>query len=263
MILDRIGKDSPTTAMAKIACFPPHSVYYDVFFGAGGTFFQKPLCPYNWANDRDGDVINLFEVLLNQRHAFKEAFDLMPLHEDLFNQWRKNHETDPVRKALRFIVLSNFSLFGKFNTFHLLHSQINRKVEMTRCIEATYEKLRRCMFRNLDFRKFFKDIIISEKQIPANKRFIYADCPFLGATSNYAGKKWTKKDADDLFKVLKETNIRFMVCEYNHPHIMRLVKKYGLQTIQLEPTHSIKSKRQEILITNYKHRKQWFQTALV
>jgi len=50
MILNRIGNKSKI-ADKIIARFPPHDLFIDMFFGAGGLFFKKPLAKYNVCND--------------------------------------------------------------------------------------------------------------------------------------------------------------------------------------------------------------------
>jgi len=49
MILNRLGNK---TRIAKdiIQHFPQHRTFIDMFFGAGGIFFNKPLADYNFCN---------------------------------------------------------------------------------------------------------------------------------------------------------------------------------------------------------------------
>lgn len=115
MILRRLGNK------AKIAQeiqkhFPPHKTYIEPFFGAGGMFFNKPKAQYNIVNDLDSDVFNLFQVVMNQKEELEKAFYLMPIHSDLLKYWKKNQETDPIKKALRFLFLSNLTVMGTGNS---------------------------------------------------------------------------------------------------------------------------------------------------
>ena len=106
MILRRLGNKQ---AIAKkfLPYFPEHKIYIEPFFGAGGMFFNKPKAKYNIVNDLDSDVFNLFMVVMNQKNELEKAFYQMPIHSDLLNYWKKNEETDPIKKALRFLFLSN------------------------------------------------------------------------------------------------------------------------------------------------------------
>lgn len=111
MILRRLGNK------AKIAkeiqkYFPHHKIYIEPFFGAGGMFFNKPKAKYNIVNDLDSDVFNLFQVVMNQKEELEKAFYMMPIHSDLLNYWKVNKEDEPIKKALRFLFLSNFTFMG-------------------------------------------------------------------------------------------------------------------------------------------------------
>jgi DNA adenine methylase len=111
MILNRLGNK---TRIAKdIIChFPQHKTYIDMFFGAGGIFFNKPLSAYSFCNDFDDDVFNLYMVLQSDKDELIKEFDLMPVNDTLFKYWTKNNENDPFKKAIRFLFLSNFTING-------------------------------------------------------------------------------------------------------------------------------------------------------
>ena len=104
MILRRLGNKSKI-AQEIIKYFPEHKIFVDVFFGAGGMFFNKPKAKYNIVNDLDSDVFNLFMVVMNQKEELEKAFYMMPIHSDLLDYWKKHEETDPIKKALRFLFL--------------------------------------------------------------------------------------------------------------------------------------------------------------
>ena len=111
MILRRLG-NKKKIAHKIIEYFPDHKIYIEPFFGAGGMFFQKPKAKYNIVNDLDSDVFNLFQVVMNHKEELEKAFYIMPIHSDLLDYWKKNLETDPIKKALRFLLLSNFTFNG-------------------------------------------------------------------------------------------------------------------------------------------------------
>ena len=115
MILRRLG-NKKRIAHKIIPHFPPHKIYIEPFFGAGGMFFSKPKAKYNIVNDLDSDVFNLFQVVMNRREELESAFYLIPIHSDLLEYWKANREEEPIRKAVRFLFLSNFTYLGKGNT---------------------------------------------------------------------------------------------------------------------------------------------------
>lgn len=253
MLLRRIGRKKGPLAQAIIERMRPHSVFYDLFFGAGGISFAKPLVPFNWANDLDGDVFNLWQVVTQEAAAFERAFYNMPLDETLFRHWMRHREEDPVLAAVRFVMLSNFSIYGKQDCFLTQHNCISRKEEILKLVRPVQEHLQRFVFRNMDFRQFFHSIYISDNHIPEFKRFIYADPPYLDSTNPYAVPTWTKDDAADLFDVLMAQGINFAMSEQPHPFILQLAKKHGLEVVNLGGRRNISSdcRMEEILIVNY------------
>jgi DNA adenine methylase len=71
----------------------------------------------------DDDVYNLWTVLQANHQELKEAIEQMPLSHSLFNYWVRNKETDPIKKATRFLMLSNFSLYSSGVTFRVIDKQ--------------------------------------------------------------------------------------------------------------------------------------------
>ena len=120
MILHRVGSK---VVLAKhsgiLSLFPPHANFIDMFFGAGGLFFNKPKAKYNICNDIDNEVFNLFMVIKEQKESFIQELTKTPFHQSLFKHWVKNKELDPILKAIRFIFLSNYSLNSKMDTMKL------------------------------------------------------------------------------------------------------------------------------------------------
>ena len=102
MILRRLGNKSKI-AMDIQKYFPQHKIYIEPFFGAGGMFFNKTKVQYNIVNDLDSDVFNLFQVVSNKKEELEAAFKMMPIHSDLLDHWKEHKESEPIKKALRFL----------------------------------------------------------------------------------------------------------------------------------------------------------------
>lgn len=260
MILNRIG-NKKRLAPKIIRLFPPEAQYLfvDLFFGAGGLFFQKPLAKYNWVNDADKDVFNLFQMVMHRKEELEQALYQLPLHEELFNHWKTHKETDPILKAIRFLMLSNFSLTGKGCTMALLHSQISHKQKLIGLLDATNEYLQNCMFRSKDFRDFLKDIKHGEKHIPLRKRFLFADPPYLDSVNSYDTEKWILKDAEDLFEMSVNSGMKFGITEKPHPAILELAEYYHLFVNPLGKSRAIGGSMDEVLITNYQVQEKYVQ----
>ena len=243
MILRRLGNK------AKIASeiqkyFPPHKIYIEPFFGAGGMFFNKPKAKYNIVNDIDSDVYNLFMVVMNRKEELEKAFYMMPIHSDLLKHWKENEETEPIMKALRFLFLSNISFMGAGSSIKF--GTENPKNTMYHYIDKTFELINDVQFLNHDFRDIFPRIQIRDP----NDTFVYCDSPYLGTDDNYS-HSFTEADSNDLFNCLQGSKCKWAMSEFDHPFILQQAKERGLNVITIGERQNLKNRRTEILVTNY------------
>ena len=227
--------------------FPEHEIYIEPFFGAGGVFLNKTKVKFNFINDNNEDVFNLFMVLKNNNDEFLESFHDLPIDQNLFNYWKKHEEKDPIQKALRFVMLSNYSHLGLSNTFTLLIRNI-KNVTLSK-IPKVNELLNDVRISNLDFERFLKSIPFEDDNMK-NKSFIYADPPYLNKTNNY-GLKWTIEDTVRLFYVLTDLNIKFAMSETESDFIDFLAGHFKLNIIDLGEVRRLSTTRKELLIINY------------
>jgi len=245
MILGRLG-NKRALASRIIKYFSPHNVYVEPFFGAGGLYFYKEKSKYNIVNDLDSEVFNLFTVVQNKRKELEKAFNEFPIHNDLFMYWKTHKETNDVKKALRFLFLSNFSYLGKMGT--MVYGENNQKIYFPKLLKNTNKLLFNVQFSNLDFRKFFPVL----QRIKRNDVFIYCDPPYIETENNYSNS-FTEKDTMDLFELCINSGYKFMISEFDNPFIVELAEQNNLNIIKLATRTSLKKKNNEILITNYKN----------
>jgi DNA adenine methylase len=260
MILRRLGNKKKIAHEIQ-KYFPEHKIYVEPFFGAGGMFFNKPKAKYNILNDLDSDVCNLFQVVINEKENLKKHFYSMPVHSDLLDYWKKNEETEPIKKALRFLFISNFTLNG---TGSAIRHQVSSgaggvkdfkdgfEVEL----ENTFKVLYDCNFTNFDFRKFLSKLgFQNDGRNDENKTFIYCDPPYLGTNDNYSNS-FTEQDSIDLFDCLEATKCKFAMSEFDNEFILNQAKERGLNVIIIFERKNLKNRRTEILITNYEINQQ-------
>jgi len=248
MILRRLG-NKQAIAQKIQAYFPPHKIYIEPFFGAGGMFFNKPKAKYNIVNDLDSDVFNLFQVVMNQKQELEKAFYLMPIHSDLLEYWNKHEETEPIRKALRFLFLSNFTLLGVGSNLRYITS--DTELNILNNLEQTQKILFGVKFNNTDYRKFINSISFRGRDLDKSYALIYNDPPYLNTNDNYS-HSFTETDSNDLFNVLDETGCKYAMSEFDHPFILQQAKERGLNVHIIGERQNLKNRRIEILVTNYK-----------
>ena len=250
MILTRIG-NKRRIAKQLHQHFLPHRMRIEFFFGAGGSFFYLPIPKFSILNDADADVTNLYLVLLDRKEELKQQIEILPISESLIKYWIKNKETDPLRKAIRFLLLSNFTYMGKSDTLRLGidHSKRN----LIKRLEPTFRMLQNSKITNVDFRQVLSKISFHEDVTPKNACFNYLDPVYLGTEHNYKVDKWTIKDTEDCFKIMQNSGINSAMSEFDVEPVLDFASDYNMNVIYLKERRNLKNKRQEILITNYKH----------
>lgn len=248
-ILRRLGNKKKIAKQIQ-AHFPPHKIYIEPFFGGGGMFFNKPKAKYNIVNDLDSDVFNLFQVVMNQKEELEKAFYMMPIHSDLLNYWKKNEEVDPIKKALRFLFLSNFTLYGKQDTITYRVGR-DKQVLLER-LNQTFDYLYGVQFMNFDFIKAIK--VASSQLNEKHDIFIYNDGPYLNTVDTYSDSDtYTEQDSFDLFEANQNTGCKWAMSEFNHPFILEQAKERNLNVITIGERQNLKNRRIEILVTNYQN----------
>ena len=247
-LLHRIGSKR-AIADKIIPYFPPHDLYIEMFFGAGGMFFKKPKAKYNICNDLDSDVFNLFMILQDEEKK-KQLYDymkLVPVHQDLLKYWKVHKETDAIKKAGRFLFLTNYTYLSSKEILNF-NCENYKQILLDR-LECC-DDLSNVFFMNNDFRNVIKSIRVKNKK---PRTFIYADPPYLDTGNNYENCKWKEQDTADLFNVLVNSGIRFAMSEFDNPKVIAMAENYNLNINVICERKNLKNRRTEILITNYKN----------
>jgi len=251
LILRRLGNKKEIAKEIQ-KHFPLHNIYIEPFFGAGGMFFYKPMVRYNFLNDLDNDVYNLFMVVKHNKKELQDAFIKTPLHQSLLTYWKQNEEIDPIQKAVRFLFISNCTLHGNGGSLRMGTTD-NPKQNFNDNINATFDMLSTVKFSNCDFRDVVKKIgFIQDGRNQEEKTLIYADPPYLETKDNYS-HSFTEKDSLDLFNVLDASGCKYAMSEFNHPFILEQAKQRNLNIITIGERQNLKNRRTEILVTNYKN----------
>ena len=251
MILRRNGNKS-AIAQDIQKHFPKHRIYIEFFFGAGGMFFNKPLAPYNFLNDIDNDIFNLFMIVKERREELYKAVEMMPLHHSLMKHWKKNKEEDPIMKAARFLFISNFTYLSK--GYNLKFTSENSKRILLESIEPTFKKLGTdTRFMCVDFEKVLSMISFQDKAGLCKKTdsFIYADPPYIGTEGWYEHNENSEAQFTRLLDILQHSGIRFCVSEFDNEFVIAEARRRGLNVITIGERRNLKNRRTEIIITNY------------
>ncbi len=95
-----------------IKMFPEHTTYVEPYGGAAGVLLQKQRCYAEVYNDLDGDIVNLFRVLQNEKSAQKLVDKLLvtPYARAEF-ELAYLESKNPVERARRTLIRSSMG-FG-------------------------------------------------------------------------------------------------------------------------------------------------------
>lgn len=253
MVLTRLGNKRKMKDQLS-RHFPKHKMRIELFFGAGGSYFYLPKPKYAILNDLDDDVFNLYKIILDQKKELINQIHLMPITESLIKYWKKNTELDPMKKAIRFLLLSNFTYLGKGDT--LRFGLENVKKNIIKNIEPTFLWLQDATLMNSDFREVIKKINFSDTLLRKDEAFVYMDPVYLGTTHFYKVPKWTVSDTEDCFKIMANCGIPSAISEFDNKEVLDLAADYNMNVIYLKERRNINNRRTEILITNYEDRQK-------
>lgn len=197
----------------------------------------------------DDDVTNLYQVIQNSPNELYKQIEIMPISESLMRYWLKKKEHFPILRAVRFLLLSNFTYLGKGNTLRL--GLDNAKETLLSNIYPTFELLKNCKIVNRDFRNVLPGISFSKGLNDKETCFNYLDPVYLDTEYNYRVPKWTKDDTIDCLDIMVACGIKSAMSEFKHPLVVAEAKRRGLNIIEIGERSNIKSRDIEILITNY------------
>ena len=229
--------------------FPPHKMRIELFFGAGGSFFYLPEPKYSILNDLDDDVTNLYLTVQNNKEELIKEIIKMPISETLIKYYKKNLEVDPIKKATRFVLLSNFTYLGKGDTLRV--GLDNAKKSIIKNIDLTFLKLQNCKILNRDFREVLSTISFTKGLNDRENCLVYLDPIYHETEYWYKVPKWTKSDTIDCLDIVANCGIPSAMSEFNNEFVIKEAKERNLNIIFLKERNNIKNVRTEILITNY------------
>lgn len=235
--------------------FPAHEIYIEPFFGAGGMLLNKPQSKFNFVNDLDDNITNLYWVLTRQKNELVEYLKYVPYSTKFFKDIEMVQPLNELEKAVWFVVKSNWGFMGKPETL-VIQVQNARKMTIKNLIDgyAKFSKFENLQINNKDFESFLSSI--SHLKENTERAFIYADKPYTGTTDNYS-KTWQKSDDERLLNALLKTNCKFAISEYDNGRFESIA--HGLHKTLIHVNQGgLGSKNQEVIFTNYEIKQTLF-----
>ncbi|UUV25976.1 MULTISPECIES: DNA adenine methylase [Lysinibacillus] len=239
---------------------PEHKGYVEVFGGAGWLLFGKEKSKWEVLNDLDNNLMNLWEVIKNNKDEFISSFEYTLVSRKTFNEYKQiyknKHYKDSMHQAhiLYYLLKAGVGASlpdGGGCGFGIAKDNSRLRLEdIGKDINEAYMRLKKVTIENRDF----KDIINS---FDSEDSFFYLDPPYRAtARASYPVGEFT----DTMYKDLRDCcfNIKgkFLLTINDDEYIKELFK--GFNIVNHEVYYGISKQNagrinfKELIITNYK-----------
>lgn len=233
----------------------PHDEYREPFVGGGSIFFGKKKSSYNWINDLEVDIINVYSSLTDPSYAI-ELGEL--LAKDVATKERHTEIKELTPTNLKEKVFKTYYL-NRTSYCGIIHKpawgyKIGKSSPPENWFKFLFDaskKLKDVKITSFDFEK-----VIKAKSI-GNRVLMYLDPPYFHADQKRAyTKPFENSDHIRLSKLLKETSFLFCLsyddCQeirdlYSWAHIY---EKQWLYNTANKKGNS-RELGNELIITNY------------
>lgn len=241
--------------------------YCEPFAGSGAVLLNRVPSPVETYNDIDGEVVNFFRVLREQKDALTEAIGLTPFSREEFGlACTLDPDVTPLERARRFYVRARQVRTGLAQTATIgrwanckdtsragMSGVVSRWLGGVEALPQIAERLLRVQIEN-------RPAIDVIKLYDAPQTVIYCDPPYIhetrGDTKAY-GHEMTDAQHRELAEALNACQGMVAISNYQCELMDALyAAPKWIRTISAERTiHSTKDKRSEALWTNYDPRK--------
>jgi len=250
--------------------------YCEPFAGSGAVLLNRKPSPVETYNDIDGEVVNFFKVLREEKEALIEQIALTPFSREEFGSaCELNPELSSLERARRFYIrarqvrtgLAQTATIGRWanckNTSRAgMSGVVSRWLGGVEQLEFIAERLLRVQIEN-------RPAIDVIKLYDSEKTLFYCDPPYIhetrGDTKSY-GYEMNNSAHRELAKILNSVKGLVAISNYECGLMEELYppKKWTKIYSPEKIIHSTKDIRQEVLWVNYninKH-KQNFKDSL-
>jgi DNA adenine methylase len=237
--------------------------YCEPFAGSGAVLLNRAPSPVETYNDLDGEVVNFFRVLREQKDALIEAIGLTPFSREEFAiACILEPDLPPLERARRFYVrarqvrtgLAQTASVGRWanckNTSRAgMSGVISRWLGAVEALPEIADRLLRVQIEN-------RPAIDVIRLYDSPQTLFYCDPPYVHATrgdSSAYGYEMSDQQHEELATVLNSVEAMVAVSNYECD-LMDELYPYPkwIKTVSAERTiHSTKDKRSEALWTNY------------
>jgi DNA adenine methylase len=241
---------------------PPCHHYCEPFAGSAAVLLNREPSPVETLNDLDGDIVNFFRVLRDQKDQLLEAIGLTPFSREEFYRALTSTEAalSDLERARRFFVRARQVRTGLAQTASLgrwancrntsragMSGVVSRWLGSVRMLPEIAERLLRVQIENrpaLEVIRLYDD----------PQTLFYCDAPYVHAARGDR-KAYSFEMPDDehrqLAEVLAQVRGRVAISGYRCELMDTLYREWRRTEAPAKKCHSVKKARQEALWMNY------------
>lgn len=241
----------------------PEAVHFcEPFGGSAAVLINRAPSPIETYNDLDGEVVNFFRVLRNQKEALIEAIGLTPFSREEFAQaiLEPANGFSELERARRFYVRARQVRTGLAQTAspgRWAHCRLTSRAGMAGAVSrwlGAIEDLPHIAQRLLRVQIENAPAIEVIQRYDSKDTFFYCDPPYLhesrGDSRAYA-YEMTDHQHRELAQVLRRVEGKVALSGYRSKLMDEEFGDWYLTEAPQKTIHSVKQMRTEVLWTNY------------
>lgn len=244
---------------------PRTTHYCEPFGGSAAVLINREPSPVETYNDIDGDVVNFFRVLRDQKEALIEAIGLTPFAREEFElALAETDETvSDLERARRFFVRARQVRSGLAQTAssgRWAHCLLTSRAGMAGAVSrwlGSVEGLSEIVQRLLRVQIENAPAIEVINRYDSEETLFYCDPPYPHASrgdSNAYGYEMTDDEHRALAEVLRNVKGKVAISGYRCDLLDALYGDWYRIEAPVKLVHSVKQPRTEVLWTNYELR---------
>lgn len=210
-----------------------HDTYVEPFVGMGGVFLRRRFRPkQEVANDRNGEIINLFRIL--QRH-YQQLLDVMRFQITSRTEFERLRIVDPatltdLERAARFLYLQRLAFGGQIDGVFGVTTGRQSRFSLSRLeplLEAAHERLEGVVFENLDWAE-----VVARYDSPGT--VFYLDPPYAGGEDDYGKGMFSPADYARMADALASIEGAFVLSINSTPAMAETFKQFRQDKVKLK-----------------------------
>ncbi len=250
---------------------PDAKHYCEPFGGSAAVLLNREPAPIETFNDVDGEIINFFKVLREQKDDLIEAIGLTPFSREEFELAisEPSGALSDLERARRFYVRARQVRTGLAQTAssgRWAHCRLTSRAGMAGAVSrwlGSVEALPEIAQRLLRVQIEHDEALNVIKRYDSEETLFYCDPPYPHESrgDNNAYKyEMSNEEHEALAEVLQKVKGKVALSGYRCDLLDSLYQNWNCIEAPIKTIHSVKSKRREVLWTNYDvqiGQKQW------